>query len=76
MKKSNFIRLTISVALLSLLPNFSAASAMTGEEVAMEVEKARRGFLDSRSVLLMTLINSSGAESIRKMSSKMFERPD
>jgi hypothetical protein len=55
---------------------FSAHSfGLTGEEVAMEVEKARRGFLDSKSKLVMTLINASGAKSLREMSNKMLEKP-
>jgi outer membrane lipoprotein-sorting protein len=53
----------------------SYAFGLTGDEVAMEVEKARRGFSDSKSKLVMTLINASGAKSLRKMSNKMLEKP-
>jgi outer membrane lipoprotein-sorting protein len=68
--------LLIMTTFLSLLAGIGPPSfALSGEEVAMKVERARRGFKDSRSMLLMTLINASGAASWRKMSSRMLEKP-
>ena len=72
------VRKTLFAAAITLITIFlfsGHAFSLTGEEVAMEVEKARRGFLDSKSKLVMTLINASGAKSLREMSNKMLEKP-
>jgi hypothetical protein len=73
-KAKNGITATV-IAFFTMVLFSSHALGLTGEEVAMEVEKARRGFSDSKSRLVMTLINASGAKSLRKMSNKMLEKP-
>lgn len=64
-----------AIAFLSIVLLSTHAFSLTGKEVAMEVEKARRGFVDSKSSLVMTLINASGTKSLRAMSNKMLEKP-
>ncbi|KPK30197.1 MAG: hypothetical protein AMK69_04055, partial [Nitrospira bacterium SG8_3] len=63
-KAKNGITATV-IAFVTMVLFSSHALGLTGEEVAMEVEKARRGFSDSKSRLVMTLINASGAKSLR-----------
>jgi len=67
--------LATAIALLSVVLLSARAFSLTGEEVAVEVEKARRGFSDSKSRLVMTLINASGDKSLREMNNKMLEKP-
>ena len=72
------VRKTLFAAAFTLITIFLFSGhvfSLTGEEVAKEVEKARRGFLDSKSELVMTLINASGAKSLREMTNKMLEKP-
>ncbi|MBW1771832.1 MAG: outer membrane lipoprotein-sorting protein [Deltaproteobacteria bacterium] len=76
MCKRKSLFLIIAAASLLLFTTPSHSFSMTGDEVAMAVEKARRGFKDSESKLVMTLINASGAKSLREMASKMLEKPE
>ena len=75
MRKARKTLFAAVIALLTIMLFSTHAFSLTGEEVAVEVEKARRGFSDSKSRLVMTLINASGAKSLRKMSNKMLEKP-
>ena len=75
MRKAGNVWFAAVITLLTMVVVSSDAFGLTGEEVAMEVEKARRGFSDSKSKLVMTLINASGAKSLRKMSNKILEKP-
>ena len=75
MKKARKSFFAAVIILLTIILFSVHAFGLTGEEVAMEVEKARRGFSDSKSRLVMTLINASGAKSLREMSNKMLEKP-
>jgi outer membrane lipoprotein-sorting protein len=75
MRKAGNVWFAAVITLLTMGLVSTDAFGLTGAEVAMEVEKARRGFSDSKSKLVMTLINASGAKSLRKMSNKMLEKP-
>jgi hypothetical protein len=75
MRKARNVWFAAVITLLTMGLVSTDAFGLTGDEVAMEVEKARRGFSDSKSRLVMTLINASGAKSLREMSNKMLEKP-
>jgi len=75
MRKARYASAATALTFFAMVFISSHAFGLTGDEVAMKVEKARRGFLDSQSKLVMTLINSSGAKSLREMSNKILEKP-
>jgi outer membrane lipoprotein-sorting protein len=75
MRKARYASAATALTFFAMVFISSHAFGLTGDEVAMEVEKARRGYLDSKSRLVMTLINASGAKSLRKMSNKILEKP-
>lgn len=47
-----------------------------GEAIAIEIDDRDLGFIDQRSVMKMTLRNAYGAENLRDMRTRIFERQD
>lgn len=73
MKKANIVFFVALLVSIQLFASTGYVFALTGYEVAQRVEKAGEGFEDSISSLTMTLINSNGGKSIRKMTMKILE---